>query len=257
MVQGVQDLVEEYAKWLRDKTVLRQVEDSDWVEITTPFLDRHNDYIQVYVRKHDEGLLLTDGGETIEDLLMSGCKLESKHRQALLHLTLNGFGVRIENDALCVRASAQNFPLRKHNLVQAILAVNDLFYLAAPMVASVFLDDVSQWMNASGIRFVQHIKFSGSSGFDHHFDFVIPASKSSPERIVRAVNRPNRDTAESMAFAWVDTRGVRSERETKAYAILNDTEQPPSAAVLDALHSYDIRPVLWSRREEARGDLAA
>ena len=33
--------------WLKDKTTLREV-DGEWVEITTPYLDRHNDALQIY-----------------------------------------------------------------------------------------------------------------------------------------------------------------------------------------------------------------
>jgi hypothetical protein len=35
-----------------------------------------------------------------------------------------------------VKATPQEFSLRKYNLVQANLAVNDLFYLSVPVVAS-------------------------------------------------------------------------------------------------------------------------
>jgi hypothetical protein len=227
------------------------------VEVTTPYLDRHNDYVQIYVRRQDDGFLLTDGGETIDDLQMSGCNLESKRRQDLLQMTLNGFGVNRQRNALSVRASMQNFAMRKHNLVQAILAVNDLFYLAAPMVASVFLEDVKAWLELSEVRFVPNVKFSGASGYDHHFHFAIPAFQNVPERIIRVINRPNRDAAESMAFAWMDTKGARGDQEAKAFAVLNDSEQPPMATVLDALRSYDITPVPWGRRDEVRKDLAA
>jgi hypothetical protein len=151
----------------------------------------------------------------------------------------------------------QNFAMRKHNLVQAILAVNDLFYLAAPMVASVFLEDVKAWLELSEVRFVPNVKFSGASGYDHHFHFAIPAFQNVPERIIRVINRPNRDAAESMAFAWMDTKGARGDQEAKAFAVLNDSEQPPMATVLDALRSYDITPVPWGRRDEVRKDLAA
>lgn len=257
MLQAVEGLIEEYSKWLRDKTVLRQVADTEWVEITTPYLDRHNDYVQIYVKKQDDGLLLTDGGETIADLQMSGCNLESRRRQDLLQMTLNGFGVRADHNVLSVRATAQNFPMRKHNLVQAVLAINDLFYVAAPVVASLFLEDVKIWLELSGVRFVPNVKFSGSSGYDHHFHFAIPAFQDAPERILRAINKPNRDAAESMAFAWLDTKGVRTSQDARAFAILNDTEQSPTGEVLGALRSYDIRPVLWSRREEVRRELVA
>jgi hypothetical protein len=47
----------------RDKSVLREVNDQ-YVEITTPYLDRHNDYTQIYVRRDNGAFMLTDGGET-------------------------------------------------------------------------------------------------------------------------------------------------------------------------------------------------
>lgn len=44
MLSEIKELLDNYSLWLRDKTTLRQI-DENWVEITTPFLDRHNDYI--------------------------------------------------------------------------------------------------------------------------------------------------------------------------------------------------------------------
>jgi len=40
--------------WLKGKTTLREVNGS-WVEITTPYLDRHNDALQIYARAEDGG----------------------------------------------------------------------------------------------------------------------------------------------------------------------------------------------------------
>ena len=121
MIDEIRVLLDQYSQWLRDKSVLREVNDQ-YVEITTPFLDRHNDYAQIYVRRENGGFLLTDGGDTIEDLRSSGCDLETKKRKDLLAVTLNGLGVQREGDALVVKTTPQNFSLRKHNLVQAILA---------------------------------------------------------------------------------------------------------------------------------------
>ena len=120
-----------------------------WVEITTPYLDRHNDYVQIYARRDNGGFLLTDDAYTINDLETSGCTLDSPKRKDLLQLTLHGFGVQLSKDPpeLQVHTSAENFPLCKHNLVQAMLAVNDLFYLAQPTVASLFYEDVVAWLD--------------------------------------------------------------------------------------------------------------
>ena len=153
--------------------------------ITTPYLDRHNDYVQFYVKRQNGGYILTDDGYTISDLRSSGCKLESPKRQELLRMTLNGFGIQLENEALQVHANTENFNLKKHNLLQAMLSVNDLFYLASPVVANLFLEDVTAWLDLHEIRYTPRIKFTGHSGYDHMFDFVIPKSRRAPERICR------------------------------------------------------------------------
>ena len=91
--------------------------------------------------------------ETIDDLELSGCTLDSPKSKALLRTTLNGFGVQLDGNhkALVVRTTAKDFALKKHNLLQAMLAVNDLFYLATPMVRSFFVEDVEAWLRISDI----------------------------------------------------------------------------------------------------------
>ncbi len=252
MINEVEALLEQYWTWLRDKTAIRQVK--DWAEITTPYLDRHNDYLQIYATHRNGRLVLTDDRYVLEDLEQSGCTIDTPKRQALLRMTLNGFGVQNNNNALEVFTSPENFALQKHNLVQAMLAVNDLFYLATPIVANLFYEDVVDWLDLSEVRYTPNVKFTGKSGYDHLFDFVIPKSRVQPERILSTINRPNRNTAEVMAFSWVDTREVRS-ADSRAYAILNDSEHSVSESVLDALRNYDVRPVPWSERDEARLEL--
>jgi hypothetical protein len=254
MIDDIQHLMNTYHAWLKDKTVLREID--QWVEITTPYLDRHNDYLQIYAKRANGGFVLTDDGYIIEDLEQSGCKLESPKRQDLLKLTLNGFGVQLDGKTLQVHASAENFALRKHNLVQAMLAVNDMFYLAVPMVASLFYEDVVTWLDLHDIRYTPKVKFTGKTGYDYLFDFVIPKSRRQPERILQTINRPNRNSAEAVVLSWIDTKEVRS-TDSRAYALLNDSDQSVSQAVIDALRSYDVQPVVWSQRETVREELAA
>ncbi len=254
-VAEIEKLLGDYQVWLADKTTLRDI-DGDWVEITTPYLDRHNDALQIYARKENGGFLLSDDSYTIHDLEASGCELDTGKRQNLLQMTLNGFGVERNLDALEVHATAQTFPLRKHSLMQAMLAVNDLFYLAQPLVESLFFEDVVAWLDANEIRYTPKVKFTGTSGFDHLFDFVIPKSRKQSERIVQAINRPGRESAEAFIHAWSDTREVRP-ADSKAYAVLNDAEQAASGGVLDAFRRYQIQPIPWERRGDVIAELAA
>jgi len=255
MIRDIQALVDQYSTWLQDKTALREIHDN-CVEITTPYLDRHNDYLQIYAKRTNGDFVLTDDGYIFDDLELSGCKIDNPQRRETLTTALSGFNVRRNGRALEVKASKINFASRKHNLVQAMLAVNDLFYLASPTVTSLFYDDVSAWLDRSAIRYTPSVKFTGKSGYDHRFDFVIPKSGNQPERLLRVINRPNRETAQMMAFSWIDIREVRSPG-ARAYAILNDSVQSISANMPDALRSYEVRPVLWSARDKVQAELAA
>jgi len=246
--------MDQYWDWLKDKTVLRQVE--GYIEISSPFLDRHNDYIQIYIKRENGEYVLTDDGYTIEDLRTSGCPIDSPKRQELLRTTVNGFGVQLDGKALITRATEITFPLRKHNLMQAMLAVNDLFYLARPFVASLFLEDVTTWLDDNEVRYTPRVKFTGKSGYDYLFDFVIPKSRRQPERILHTINRPTHERAKVFAFSWVDTREVRSPNSL-AFAMLNDQDQPVPSGIIEALREYDVTPVLYSQRQGVRDRLAA
>ncbi len=254
ILKECQDLIVAYTNWLRQKITVEEI--NDFCEITTPFLDRHNDSLQIYVKRSNGGLLLTDDAYTIKDLRMSGCEFNTEKRRQMLHAVLNGFGVRLHGDELTVEAQPNNFPQKKHNLLQAMMAINDLFVLSAPMVTSLFREDVEKFLKAHEVRFTPAVKFTGKSGYDHLFDFVIPASRVKPERIIRAINRPNRQNVINLVFAWNDTKEVRSPDST-AYGILNDTEQAISPDVLEALKQYGVKSIPWSKREEFVEELAA
>ena len=254
MIDEITALVENYRDWLHGQTTIKVID--DFTEITTPFLDRHNDCLQIYAHKVNGGYILCDDGYIIDDLTISGCGLDTQKRKDLLNMTLAGFGVTNGKDGLTIKATEKNFALKIHNLIQAMLAVNDLFYLAQPYVTSIFLDDVTAWFEQNGIRFISNTKFTGKSGYDHMFNFAVPKTPSNPERLVRAINNPTKDAAQAMAFAWVDTREVRAP-DSLAFAILNDSEKPVPASVKDALTQYEVSPVLWSSRQESLADLAA
>lgn len=255
LVAEIDVLLTDYGKWVKDKTSLREIDDQ-WIEITTPFLDRHNDALQIYAKKTKNGFLLSDDAYTLHDLEASGCALATEKRLDLLRMTLNGFGVKRNGDSLEVEASSESFASRKHNLIQSMLAVNDLFYLAQPMVTSLFFEDVTNWLDTSGVRYTPKAKFTGLSGYDHLFDFVIPKSRQEPERILQAISRPTRDTAESFIYKWNDTRNARPQ-SARAYAVLNDQGNTLPTGVIEAFRNYEIEPLIWSEREATQALLAA
>ena len=134
-----------------------------------------------------------------------------------------------------------------------MLAVNDLFYLTEPVVKSLFCEDVVTWLDEAKVRYTPKIKYTGTSGYEHLFDFVIPKSCRRPEGILRTINRPSRATAETFIHAWSDTREVRSP-ESEAYAMLNDREQPVVAEVPEPCRPTALCPCTGViERESANG----
>lgn len=108
----------------------------------------------------------------------------------------------------------------------------------------------------SNYKSLAHLKleFTGKSGYDHLFDFVVPKSRQQPERILRTVNHPSRDTSEAIAFAWLDTKDVRA-ADSRMYAFLNDGPRKVASAPVEAMLRYGVTPALWSERETVRGEL--
>lgn len=247
MIDDIRQRLDDYLAWVKEKTLPREI--NGWVEITTPLLDRHNDCLQIYARRRNGGYELHDDGYTLADLDMSGCPIDTPRRRALLEQTLAGFGIRTEGERLYVTATEANFPLQKHSLLQAMLAVGDLFYLAKSTVKSLFLEDVAAWFDENDIRYTENVSFTGRSGYPHHFEFVIPKSRHAPERLLRPFNKPSRDQVESFFFSWYDTREVRP-AGAQAIAILNDEEKSVPRNVAEALATYEIKPITWSERQE-------
>lgn len=241
-------LIADYLRWLKEGLRVSELETS--CKVATPFLDRHNDEIEIYVEKHNGGLLLTDDGYTLADLEASGMKFGTEKRKAHLAAILNGFGVRLAGDELQVPASVGDFPQKKHSLVQAMLAVNDMFVMSEEHVLSLFKEDVALFLESNDVPVFSDLKLSGRSGFDHKFDFGLPKTPRQPQRVLQAINNLTKDQALSFAFAVADVRGVRTD-PVRALTFLNDLEHPPSEENLAAFRAYDIQPLFWSQRQEA------
>ena len=121
MTKFCKNLINDYIEWLRQNINIKEI--NGMYEITTPFLDRHNDHLQIYVKKSDGGLILTDNGQTITNLRLSGFEFTPEKRQ-ILNFTLKSFGVQLIDEELIAKATPEDFPQKKHNLIQAILYIS-------------------------------------------------------------------------------------------------------------------------------------
>ncbi len=188
---------------------------------------------------------------------MSNINFDNQKRMSILNQILNSFGITLDkNNALVTTATVDNFPIKKHFMIQAMLSISDMFMTSNPVVISIFYDEVENFLKSNDIRHVPNVQFTGKSGYVHNFDFVIPASKKSPERIIKTINNPNKDNTTSVLFSWSDTRENRT-LSSKMYVFLNDTEKEVKPEIINAYIQYQIKPVLWSKRNDYIRDLSA
>lgn len=248
-----QELVTSYLDWLKQNITVREI--NEWIQISTPFLDRHNDYLQIYVRSNGEQLTLSDDGYVLADLISSGCDISTPRRRELLDQIIRGFGVHLEKDELLTRATKSNFAQRKHALLQAMVSVNDLFLTSRNTVRGLFLEELEEFLLKHEIRHLSSIQVAGKSGLSHTFDYAIPGWNKAPERLLKAINTPTKEKVQSMLFSWNDIRDLR--KGSKFYAMVNDTERPLSSNLVAACEDQGVQVIHWSRRQQYVPELSA
>ncbi len=249
------DFIEIYTNWIKANSAQRIV--NGFTEITTPFLDAHNDAIQFYVQRKENDFFFTDDGYTISDLEMNGMNVLTGKRKDLLHSLATTMNIFIEKGAITAKASdTSHVAQTEHLMIQAMLKIGDMFLLSSSQVRGIFLDDVKDFFFQNNIRSTSSVLFSGKSGLPQHFDFVIPASKEMPERLVITINHPTRQNIQSAMFTWSDVKVTRRE-DSIGYIILNDKAHINSS-LIDAVNHYEgMRAIPWSKRDEYRDALVA
>lgn len=249
----MKELIQSYVDWLKQKINYKEV--NGHFEVTTPFVNHINDYLQFYLKRDtNDRIHITDDGETLNNLEMAGVDINSAARKKELDTILNGFGVLMKGRELTTFATPSTFPMRKHNFLQAMLAVDDLFVVASPKVESYFLEDVINFLNQNNIRYSPNIILQGKSSFQHKFDMLIPSSQRAPERILKVVSSPKKQNIIAHLFAFEDTKQARN---SEGIMILNDVEKEIAAEVSQAISEYGIYEFSWQRREEEKEKLAA
>ena len=72
----IQKLIDDYATWLKSEISIKEF--GEYYEITTPYLDDANDYLQIYVKQVGDEIYFSDDSATIGNLKMCGFKFTPK-----------------------------------------------------------------------------------------------------------------------------------------------------------------------------------
>lgn len=254
----IYDFKKDYIDWLNGNICQEKLSDTLY-RLDFPFLDRNNDFTEIYIKVNsDDDFTLSDDGETVNDLEMSGVDIfSSQRRKAIFTEILNSHGVKLdEYEALTVNSSRADLPQKKHMLMQCMLQVSDMFYLSKQQTKSLFAEDVRNFFETNKIYGIQGANFVGKSGLSTTYDFTIPHTDKAPERMIKIAPRLDVQRAGYITFLWEDTEAQRPNK-SRLFVFIQDTDTSISESAINAMVQYDIRPVLWSRRNEIIRELAA
>lgn len=248
------ELKEQYIKWLDDEISVKKID--EYLEITSPFLDRFNDYLQVYAKidKNNE-IILTDDSYIINNLQDSGIDITSPKRKQILDNFLKKYTINLEDNSLTIKSSLEEFPQKILFLMQAMINIDDMFMLSQSRVASLFLDDIKSFFDRNEIFYSENVNFLGKSGFIYSYEYLLQRTKNKPERLCKVINNPNKQNLQNTLFMWNDTKDNRNP-DTQLIVFLND-ENKVDSGVIEGFKNYEVNTVLWSEKEKSLNILTA
>lgn len=256
LIDDVEVLMDEYWNWMRDNTAIRPIGD-DAVEINTPFMDRHNDGIQIYAIKSGDRIRLTDDGHTIMDLEQNGCPMDTGRRKRILETILNVNGVSESDDgSLYVDARPDDplsFASKKNDLLNAIMRVSDMHVLASPRSRSMFQSDVGDWLGSRSVPGVRDVRFTGRSGVSLTVDFTISKRITDAPTLLQSITSPDVQSMARMVFMREELRHVTP----RVCAIIDDRDLSQSRRddIGMIAEEYGIPLLSWTSRDEDFGTL--
>lgn len=250
MNNWVNELIDKYYDFLKGRTSVITDTGSNWAVISTPFIGLFNDTLEVYAKRDNGKILMSDDGVTIKNLDLIGSPISrSPKRKDLLERILLTYGIQLQDGEFIVEATENNFAQKKHNLISAISEINDMYMMAKHTVASVFKEDVQSYLDEQQIIYTPQFISKGSTGLEFTFDFQIAYREK--EIVLKSFNTLNKLNLPNFLFTWEDIKSVRervTNKQVIGLAVINDEEKEIQEEYLDALRSKNADFILWSQR---------
>jgi hypothetical protein len=117
-------LIDNYYKFLKDKTNVIPETGTGWAVISMPFIGPFNDTIEIYIKKENEKIILSDDGLTILNLELAGYTIDnSPERKELFNKILLTYDIQLKNNELITEGTENNFSQKMHNFISAIFEI--------------------------------------------------------------------------------------------------------------------------------------
>jgi|SRR5699024_2401990 len=244
------DLKEIYNDWINKS--IKFNDHVEFIEIETPFVDMHHDFIHLVLFKDKNNFTISDDGHILNELDMLGVDVKStESRQKYFMKKLRIFGVKHnpQSDELYISFdNLSEFPNKQHSLIQCMIHVSDMLQTARKNVLNIFTEDIKLFFDDNMIIYTPEPSFIGKSGNAQTFDFVIPHTKKVKEKLIKAINKPTSQNYKNAVFPFIEINEVRPDSDY--YILANDSEEHISDKFISSVESWGVKVVPWSNKEK-------
>lgn len=246
----IDQLKQEYLEWTQKK--LKFERNDGFVEIVTPFVDMHHDYVSLFCSKESNGYKLSDDGYLINELNDLGVDVtKSSKRNQFFTMTLNIFGISFDSSTseLYVKFhTLSEYPERQQRLIQCVMRVSDMLLTSRNRVISFFTEDIANYFLENDVFFNESASFIGRSGRGQTFDFALPRTKRVKPKLIKAINNPTSESYKDPLLSFIDVQETKSDHGFLVVA--NDTNIAISDKFVQSLENYNIKVLPWSDRNK-------
>lgn len=205
----VDESIQNYYTWLKDKTSYYTDDKTNWSVISTPFYGIYNDPIDIYIKQDERGnILMSDDGETLTNLEQVGVSFNhSAKRKEWLNAILCNYGISLEDKELTTKATYQDFPQKKHDMICAIFAIAEMELMAKNTISTMFNEDVRNMLNERGLVYTPEFIAKGKTGIEFTFDFQLAGINE--EKVIKSFNVLNKMNVPNFLFSLDDIKEGR------------------------------------------------
>ncbi|MFC0138417.1 hypothetical protein CD127_10735 [Staphylococcus petrasii] len=248
----IEQKMNEYFNWLKQSYKYKKMDSS--TEITTPFRNHLNDYIRIYVDfLPDKSIILSDDGLTLNELKMANINTKTKARNRIIQCILNQFNLSLKDDEIIAHVKNESFAQSKHDLIQGILKIYDLTITSKNNVSSLFYEDVFNFLYEEELAGTAEVSVSGESGIKYSIDYILPETKSKPEKLINFANNLDFNKVTNDVYMYRDVKTNRPSRNNQTprmFIIANDVDHPINDKARYAAEHENLLILHWSDKEK-------
>ena len=224
--------------------------------VVTPFLRRDNDPVVLRIEEQPDGrLVITDGGETVDYLRLSG---HAVRRNAAFRKQLQtigaSLGVRVEDEEILLETDEGGFAEALTAVARAAQHTSYLVHRSRPRATVRFDEQVEALLRGVAARYERDPLVPGRTGLQQ-FAFHVNGEANALLQPLSGTSREAVNSkAERFVFRLVDVRAGPSGEATlpvpyRFFPVLDDAGRAAEvwdAGTIEMLHTYSDGVIRWS-----------